>query len=73
MLRIRWDSYEKIIDISDSFQNFRDGKELLDMSLFCANGYDGSESLSAYMLLLAAYSPVVKYGLSHSTMNGSCV
>jgi len=73
MFRIRWDGSKKIVDLSNSFQNFRDGKELLDVSLVCSNGTGGSESLRAHKLLLAAYSPVFKDMFTHSSQNDSCV
>merc|ERR1712055_609718 len=73
MFRIRWDGFKKIVDLSNSFQNFRDGKELLDVSLVCSNGNGGSESLRAHKLLLAAYSPVFKDMFTHSSQNDSCV
>merc|ERR1712126_270062 len=49
-----------------------DGKELLDVSLVCANSNGGSQSLRAHKLLLAAYSPVFKDMFTHSSQNDSC-
>jgi len=73
MFRIRWDGSKKIVDLSNSFQKFRHGKELLDVSLVCANSNGGSESLRAHKLLLAAYSPVFKDMFTYSSQNDSCV
>jgi len=73
MFRIRWDGSKVMVDLSDTIQKFRDGKELLDVSLVCANGSGGNESLRAHKLLLAAFSPVFKDMFNHSSQNDSCV
>jgi len=60
MYRLRWDSSKQVVDLSNSFNSFRNDDELLDVSLVCSNNKGGSVTLRAHKLILAAYSPVFK-------------
>jgi len=60
LYRLRWDSSKQVVDLSNSFQAFRNDEELLDVSLVCSSGKVGGSTLKAHKVVLAAYSPVFK-------------